>query len=131
MESETFIRPSSEYFSQIAMADFENGDAYLPDSMKYAEGGLGDAYHGSINLYFNWLGVLTRFEVTKYDRELKKEVVVDDQWIEWPADQIKEYNKKALKDILLFMPSRFKEGTSLFTRMRYFVRQYTINWVRG
>lgn len=91
----------------------------------------GDVYHGSINLYFNWLGVLTRFEVTKYDRELKKEVVVDDQWVEWPADQIKEYNKKALKDILLFMPSRFKEGTSLFTRMRYFVRQYTINWVRG
>lgn len=49
MESETFIRPSSEYFSPIAMADFENGDAYLPDSMKYAEGGLGDAYQKVAN----------------------------------------------------------------------------------
>lgn len=53
------------------------------------------------------------------------------QVVDWPADQIKEYNKKALKEILTFMPSRFKEGTPLRTRMWYFAQQYTVNWIRG
>lgn len=91
----------------------------------------GDVYNGSIVLHFNRLGVLTRLEVRKYDRELKKEVVVDGQVVEWPEDQIKAYNKEALKDILLFMPSRFKDGVSLGRRMWYFVQQYTYNWIRG
>lgn len=91
----------------------------------------GDVYSGTIFLYFNRLGVLTKLEVTRYDRDLKKEVVINDQVVEWPEDQIKEYNKKALKEILLFMPSRFKDGVSLGRRIWYFCQQYTVNWIRG
>jgi hypothetical protein len=109
-----------------AFAILRNRKLYLS-----AGNSWGSVYNGSIVLHFNRLGVLTRFEITKYDQELKKEVVVPNQWVEWPADQIKEYNRKALKDILLFMPSRFKEGVPLGRRMWYFIRQYTYCWIRG
>lgn len=49
METETFIVAPEGLFSPASMDDFENGDAYLPDSMKYAEGGLGDAYQKVAN----------------------------------------------------------------------------------
>jgi len=49
MESETFILATEGLFSPVRMDDFANGDAYLPDSMKYAEGGLGDAYQKVAN----------------------------------------------------------------------------------
>jgi hypothetical protein len=74
---------------------------------------------------------LHRLEVWKFDETLRKQMIDPTQVVDWPADQIKEYNKKALKEILTFMPSRFKEGTPLRTRMWYFAQQYTVNWIRG
>lgn len=47
METETFIVAPEGLFSPASMDDFENGDAYLPDSMKYADGGLGDVLFNS------------------------------------------------------------------------------------
>lgn len=49
MESETFIVAPEWLFSPKPMDDFENGDAYLPDSMKYAGNGLGEAYQKVAN----------------------------------------------------------------------------------
>lgn len=88
-------------------------------------------FSGGIWITFNRLGVITKLEVLKYDYELKKNVIVNNQVVDWPKDQIKQYNKNALKDIVSFMPSRFIEGTPLAKRMYYFFRQYTINWIYG
>lgn len=92
---------------------------------------IAECYSLDIRLRFNRLGVLHRLEVWKFDEILRKQMIDPTQVVDWPADQIKEYNKKALKEILTFMPSRFEEGTPLRTRMWYFAQQYTVNWIRG